>query len=193
HRSHFTVQVKNASGNPAPDGTPVLVTAASCGSVINSTCVNTPGGQILGGANAASGSSFRLFFTQAGQVQGDYSSSGGSSIVGQVHAAVIQVLPSDASGNRTSGTPLGTATIALPGAGSSELEVTPDSVPFVFPTVPIGIQVHHLHDNRAQLVPDGTTILLSAAPCASVLFSTCVSSVGGTMTDGGSSSSGAAF
>jgi hypothetical protein len=193
HRSHFTIQVRNTLGNTVPDGTPVLVTAQSCGSVINGSCVNSAGGQIFSGGAAPAGSNYQLFLTQGGQVQGDYSSSGVSTGMGQIQFALLQVLPSDAAGNRTSSTPLGTATVALAGAGSSEITVTPNSVPYVFPVVPIQILVHHLHDNRAQLVSDGAIVLLSAQSCASVVFGSCVSSVGGTITDGNASPSGPAY
>ena len=193
HRSHFTIQVRNTSGNPVPDGTPVLVTAASCGSVINGSCVNSAGGQIFGGAAAAVGSNFELFFTQGGQVQGAYSSLGISTGVGQIQFALLQVLPSDASGNRTNTIPLGTATVTLAGAGSSEMTLTPNSVPYVFPVVPVQILVHHLHDNRAQLVSDGAVVLLSAQSCASVVSGSCVPSAGGTITDGNTSPTGSGY
>ena len=193
HRSHFTVQVRTTSGNPVADGTPVLVTASSCGSVLNGSCMSSAGGQISGGGAAGAGSNYRLFLTQGGQVQGDYSSAGISTGVGQIQFAVLQVLPSDALGNRTSSTPIGTATITLAGAGSSEITLTPNSVPFVFPVVPVQISVHHLHDNRAQLVSDGAVVLLSAQFCASVVSGSCVSSAGGTITDGSVSPSGGGF
>jgi len=193
HRSHFTIQVRNTPGNAVPDGTPVLVTASNCGSVINGSCVTSAGGQIFGGVAAAAGSNYQLFHTQGGQVQGEYSSSGVSAGVGQIQFALLQVLPSDATGNRTSSTPLGTATVTLAGAGSSEVSLSPNSVPYVFPIVPVQIFVHHLHDNRAQLVSDGAIVLLSVQNCASVVSGSCVSSVGGTITDGNTSPSGAAF
>lgn len=193
--SQFTVQVRDVNGNPVADGTPVLVTAQSCGAVIRGTCVSSVQGTISGGSHAAVGSSFQLFLTHGGTVQGQYSTAGINqpATVGTVEFAILQVLPSDSAGDRPSTTPLGTASITLAGGGSSELSVNPASVAYVFPVIPVEILVHHLHDERAQLVPDGANVLLTAQSCGSVIAGSCVSSIGGTITDGNPSPTGSTF
>ncbi len=192
-RSHFTVQVRDAAGKPVPDGTPVLVSAASCASTSGGFCVNSAGGTILGGAAASAGSAYRLFTTQGGVAEGDYSSSGLVSRVGQIQLAVLQVVPANAAGNLTSSAAIGTATISLVGAGSAELSVVPGAIPYVFPQVPAQLFVHHVHDERAGLAPDGATFLVSAASCASTSGGFCVSSAGGAITDGSPAAAGSAF
>ena len=194
-RSHFTVQVKDAAGNPAADGTPVVVSAGSCvGVTPQGACISSAGGQILGGQSAASGSSFRLFTTTGGVISGDYSASGVTSGDLRLRTATIQVLPSNAAGAVLSSFALGTATISLAGAGAVEMAAAPETVPYVFPVVPVQIFVHHVHDMRSGLVPDGSYLVLSPNSCATVTpAGACVSSIGGTLLDGTPSPSGGAF
>jgi hypothetical protein len=190
-RSNFTILVTNGSGTAVPDGTPVVVTASSCGSLTSSGfCMSSAGGQILGGANAAFGSNYRLFTTTGGQVQGTYSSAGIGVGDRQVSFANIQVLSSDATGAVSNRTAIGTATIALTGGGLAEIAITPSSVAYVFPVEPATITVHHEHDMRANLAPDGSNILVGATSCAMLTASGfCISSAGGTITDGTPSAS----
>jgi Bacterial Ig-like domain/Carboxypeptidase regulatory-like domain len=192
HRSHFTIQVRNSAGNLVPDGTPVLVSAASCASLnLSGSCLSSVGGQILGGQPAVQGQNYGLFTVQSGSVQGDYSSAGISAGVGQLQTVLLQVIPSTGSGSRTSTNPIGTAQITIAGAGSSEIELLPNSVPYVFPVVAVPFTVHHLHDLRANIVPNGSTILVSAANCAAFSSSgSCIGSAGGTIADGTASPSG---
>lgn len=195
HRSHFTIQVRDASGNPVPDGTLVLVTANSCFALTPSNgCISSLGGQILGGSPSAYGASVPLFTVTGGIVQGDYSSSGAGSGDLQVGFATIQVLAADAAGHIIGSQAIGTATIAIAGAGAAEVTVTPNSVPFVFPAVPVQAFIHHVHDMRANLAPDGSQILVSAASCAMLTVSNgCISSAGGTIVDGVTSAYGASY
>src|SRR6185312_13472470 len=194
-RSHFTVQVRDAAGNPAPDGTSVLVSASNCASVsLSGNCIGSFGGQVLGGSASPSGSFYRWYTTQGGVAQGDYSSAGLAVGVGQVQFATLQVVPADAFGNRTSSTAIGTGTVTLAGAGGAETSMVPASVPYIFPVVPAQLFVHHVHDVRAGLVPDGATFLVSAFNCASVFANgNCVPSANGTITDGNGSPSGSFY
>ena len=51
----------------------------------------------------------------------------------------------------------------LVGAGHSEVSVSPETVPYVFPLpVPVQVDIHHAHDIRAHLIPDGSNLLVSA-------------------------------
>jgi Bacterial Ig-like domain/Carboxypeptidase regulatory-like domain/Bacterial Ig domain len=185
-RSQFTVQVTNGSGTPVPDGTPVVISAASCaGFTPQSGCISSVGGQILGGASSPAGSGFELFTTVGGVVQGTYSSAGVGIGDLQLGFATIQVFASNASGFYTSRNAIGTATIAITGAGSEEIAVTPNSVPYVFPAEPVTILVHHEHDMRANLAPDGSNIIVTAVSCALFTGSgSCVNSAGGSIVDG---------
>jgi hypothetical protein len=185
-QSHLRVEVRDASGNPVPDGTKILLTATSGGSIVGSFFVSSAGGTIVGGTSSPTSSIYRAFTVTGGIVEADYSSSGISSSVGEVKTATIQVLPADANGARTSQNALATAAIALPGAATSEVSVSPETVPFVFPNPPVvQVDVHHAHDARAHLVPDGATLLLSANSGASFQGCCFISSAGGTITGAG--------
>jgi hypothetical protein len=179
--SHFTIELRNAQGQPVPDGTKVFATVASCGSRdVNGFCISSAGGQLLG----SNGTATNVFTVQGGVASGDYSNNV-SVHVAQTNAAVIQVLPADGNGNPTSSTAIGTATITLTGPASSETSVTPSSVPFIFPSERVSVLVHHVHDERANLVPDGANFILSVASCASRdRNGFCIPSNGGSIIDG---------
>lgn len=185
-RAHIRVQVRDAAGNPVVDGTKVLLTAANSGSIIGSFFVSSAGGDIIGGTTSPTSAIYKVFTVTGGIVEADYSSANIVASVGEVKTAVIQVLPSDANGVRTSQTPFGTATIALTGAATTEVAVSPQTVPYVFPNPPIvQVDVHHAHDARARLIPDGAKLLVSAANSASFVGCCFISSAGGTIADGG--------
>jgi hypothetical protein len=194
-RIHFRVLLKDQNGNPALNGTKVLVSAVSCAAVFSSGfCVPSAGGQIIGGADSPSGSIYRVLTTTDGFAGADYSSSGLSMGVGQVVFGNIQVMASTSSGVLASRTLIGMAGIAVVGAGSSELTISPNNLPFVFPSQTAQVIVHHVHDERANLIPDGANFAVSASSCAAVFSSGfCVGSAGGSITDGLSSPSGSIY
>jgi len=184
-RSQIRVQVRDAAGNPVVDGTKVLLTAANNGSIVGCCFIGSAGGTIIGGANSPTSSIYRAFTVAGGEITAEYSSSGVQSSVGEVKTAVIQVLPADASGARTSQNATGIAYIALPGAAKTEIEVSPETVPYVFPNPPVvQVDVHHAHDARARLVPDGANLLVSASNNAAFVGCCFIGSAGGTIADG---------
>jgi hypothetical protein len=192
HRTHFRVLLKDQNGNPVPDGTKVLVSAVNCAAVFsNGLCVGSFGGTIIGGTDSPSGSIFRVLTTTGGFAEADFSSTGLSVGVGQVQFANIQVMTATPSGALASRTAIGFLGIAIVGAGSSELTISPNNLPFVFPSQTAQVIVHHVHDERANLVPDGANFAVSATSCAA-LFSNglCVGSAGGVIVDGVPSPSG---
>jgi hypothetical protein len=194
-RTHFRVLLKDQNGNPVADGTKVLVSAVNCAALFpNGTCVGSFGGTVIGGTDSPSGSNYRVLTTTGGFAEADFSSNGLSVGVGQVQFANIQVMASTSSGALVSRTLIGFVGISIVGAGSTELTVSPNNMPFVFPSQTAQIIVHHVHDERANLVPDGANFAVSAASCAA-LFSngTCVNSAGGTITDGLASPSGSNY
>ena len=184
-RSRLTIAVNDASGNPVPDGTRVLVGINNCFSRNPSGhCIGSWGqGQLVGGE--AWGSGRRLTVT-GGKAEIEYSSSGVAAIVGQVQVVRVQVLPTDANGNQLGDRALGMGELHLAGTGSTELYVSPEMIPYVFPLpAPVDITVRHAHDARANLVPDGANLLIGVANCASRDRSGyCIGSDGGTIVDG---------
>src|SRR5262249_55488283 len=61
----------------------------------------------------------------------------------------------------TSQTPLATGTITLTGAASSEVHFTRDSLPVLTVAQTAQLLVHHVHDIRANLLPDGVNVMLT--------------------------------
>ncbi len=184
-KSQLRVQIRDAAGNPVVDGTKVLLTAANNGSIVGCCFIGSAGGTILGGATSPTGTQYRAFTVAGGEITAEYSSAGLSSSVGEVKSATIQVLPADANGARTSQNALGVAYIALPGAAKTEVSVSPETVPYVFPNPPVvQVDVHHAHDARARLVPDGANLLVSASNNASIVGCCFIGSAGGTIADG---------
>jgi hypothetical protein len=194
-RTHFRVLLKDQNGNPVADGTKVIVSAANCAAVFPSGfCVSSAGGQVIGGVTSPSGSLYQVLTTSGGFAEADYSSSGLSIGVGQVVFGNIQVMPATSSGALASRVAIGYLGISVVGAGSSELTIAPNNLPYVFPSETAQVIVHHVHDERANMVPDGANFVVSAANCAA-LFSSgfCVGSAGGSITDGLGSPSGSIY
>lgn len=194
-RTHFRVLLKDQNGNPVVDGTKVLVSANSCaGRFPNGFCVNSAGGQIVGGTPSPSGSAYTVLTTTGGLAQADYSSSGISAGVGQVQTGMIQVLPATSNGSLASNTVIGLLGISMIGAGSADMTLSPNNLPFVFPSLTAEIVVSDVHDQRANLVPDGANFAVSSNSCASRFANGfCVNSAGGSIIDGTSSPSGSAY
>jgi len=189
-RIAISVDVRDASGSPMPDGTKVLLSARSCAGRINGVCVGSKGGAIVGGEASPSGSHYRAFTVEGGLVSAAYSSSGIFAGVGDVATANIQVVPANDSGRLTSSEALGVAPIALVGASGAEVQLSPSSVPVVFPIRPVSIRLRHVHNARGNLVPDDAKLLVSSSRCATRVSGACVASAGGTILDGETSPTG---
>jgi len=191
-RAHVTIRVNDTNGNPVADGTKVLVSAADCfARFSNNACYGSAGGAVLGGT----GPNNRVFTVSGGVVQADYSSAGLGVGSGGWIIPAIQVLPADANGNATSSQPIGLYSLQIVGAGAAEVDVAPDTMPYVEPVPsPARVRVHHVHDILSNLLPEDANILVSAADCASRFRSNaCVGSSGGVITDGTPSPSGSVF
>ena len=196
-RTSFSVSVRDASGNPVPDGTVVVVSAGHQRSVTPNGCcfISSAGGQVLGGAASPSGAAYRAFTTAGGRVDGEYSAEGLFVPAGQTAVAVLQVLSGLPSGAFASNRVIGTGTVTLTGASAAEVRLGAESVALVAPPKLVPVLVHHVHDTRGNLVPDGANLLISARHQASVTFDGCchVSSVGGRIVDGTPSPTGLGF
>ena len=183
-RAIISVELRDSSGNPLPDGSKVLLSAASCASLIGNACVASKGGAILGGDASPSGAFYRAFTVANGRVEAEYTSLGIFAGVGDVETPNVQVLRANASGAPTSRSALAIVPIALVGASGAEIDLSPPSVPVVFPVRPVTVRVHHVHDARGNLVPDDATLLISPNSCATLVGNGCVPSSGGTILDG---------
>jgi hypothetical protein len=190
----FLLEVRDAFGVLVPDGTKVLVSAASCAGRIAGVCIDSFGGTILGGFPSPSGTQYRYFETAAGVATGEYQTPATAVPPGEVRFAALQALPATAAGAVANQSTLGSARIALVGAGGAEIDLAPASAPIVLPERPVQVRVRHVHDARANLVPDDAMLILSSASCATRdLAGACTPSDGGAITDGTASSEGASF
>ncbi|HKY21469.1 MAG TPA: carboxypeptidase regulatory-like domain-containing protein, partial [Vicinamibacterales bacterium] len=164
-RAQLRIEVRDANGNPAQDGTKVALTALQRDYLIPGCCwVNheSLGGSILGGEASPSGSEYRVFTVAGGVVQAEYSAIGLFAPTGEFKRARIQIIPADAAGVVANGAmPLGIAAVEISSAASAEWRLSHDTVQLVFPSTPVQITVDHVHDSLGNVVPDGSMILMS--------------------------------
>src|SRR5439155_13471641 len=179
-RSLVTINV------PLADGSKVAVTANSISTIVNGSYVGSAGGAILGGATSPSGSQWAVFTVSGGTVQCDYSPGTITVQNRQTKTVNIQVVPANASGVATTQTPLAIGTITLTGAAASEVAFTRQSLPVLTVAQTAQVIVHHVHDVRANLLPDGVNVLLTSSAVTLITPDGCCyyASVGGQITDG---------
>ncbi|HET7436558.1 MAG TPA: carboxypeptidase regulatory-like domain-containing protein [Thermoanaerobaculia bacterium] len=194
-RSHITVEVRNANGTPAPDGTRIFLAIGNCATTDpQGFCIGSYAqGQLIGGEDF--GGIGKRLTVKNGIAECDYSSNGALATTGRVETVKLQVAAADANGNRVSSKAIALGNLQLTGAAMTELYATPDMTPYVFPVAqPVQIILRHAHDTRANLIPDGANLLLSATNCASIdRQGFCQGSEGGTIVDGVPSPTGSAF
>jgi hypothetical protein len=185
HRSHVVVQVRDSQLNPVPDGTRVAVSAANSAALIPGCCfIGSAGGTIIGGVASPTGSQYRVFTTTGGSFSFDYSDSGVFFGTDKSGSAVITVMNANAD-NTVNNTLIGSGTITLVGMADAEMTSSMTSVPTVSTLLPVSIQIHDVHDTRANLVPDGATILVSPVNNATLIPGCCfIGSAGGSIVDG---------
>ena len=190
-RSHMTIQVRDAGGNVVPDGTRVGLTATPNTALgPDAAYIVTAGGTIIGGTASGSGGGVKVFTVTNGVVSCDYSSQNVYAPPGQMKTAVVSVLLVNASNMVTSWSSLGTAAITLAGPASAEVQLAADSVALVAPPRDLTFSIHHVHDVRAGLVPDGASFGVTANSNTGLVNGAYVGSAGGVIQSGAPSSSG---
>jgi hypothetical protein len=183
HRSHMTAQVRDAQGHPVPDGTKVAVSAANNAAVIGCCFAGSIGGTIVGGTPSPSGAQYRIFTTTGGLFQFDYSDSGLSAGVHQTRTTLITFMNVNAD-NTVNVVAIGTANVTMVGAANAEMSASMNPVQLISPSVPVTIDIHHVHDARGNLVPDGTNVLVTANNNGTVVGCCFIGSAGGSIIDG---------
>jgi hypothetical protein len=178
----------DASGQPVPDGTVIAVSARSCFSIQNGSCVNSFGGQIIGSNPAPFDSTAQLFTVANGQIVFQYSAQGVSVATGQ-QVAVVQVRTVTPQGASISSAVVSTISVSLLAPGSAVVAANPSDI------------FADAGDHRAQVtltgllqsdgvtpIPDGAKVALTVAQgCPAILNGSCVSSAGGTLISAGTS------
>jgi hypothetical protein len=146
-----------------PDGSKLGVTAANGWVLANNAWISgSVGGVILGGTPVP-GTAFQAFTVAGGKVEFDYSPGALTVPSGTTRTAIISAVALNASGGVSNHNAAGTATITLTGAGAAEMRLSTDNIPLVYPSRTVQAIVHHVHDDRANLVPDGVKVLVTAA------------------------------
>jgi len=175
-RAALQIRVVDAAGNPLADGTKVSLTAATRQYIFNNAFVTpgTVGGTIIGGTTSPNGGNFRVFTVSGGYVNAEYSATGLSAATGDVSTVRVQILPTDANGLVASNVvPLGVATITLVSAATANVDLRPDNLPVIFPSLTAQIHITHVHDSRGNVVPDGSTLVLSNDNNATIAIDGC--------------------
>lgn len=131
-RATVTVtDIRDALGNPVPDGTVIAASAASCAArKADQSCVNSYGGAIIGGTAVPNNSYFRAFTVQNGQVVFQYASQVNGFSTGQktVNIAVVAAKPDFNLVTASAPTPLATVSLTLISALSGSISVTPSDL-----------------------------------------------------------------
>jgi hypothetical protein len=201
HRSRVTIgSLLGSDGiSPAPDGTKVGLSVASCAARdLSGGCISSAGGKLLSagtspgdGTVAANNTNFQIFTVAGGKVQAIYSNQGLTASVNETKAVQLAVVSASDESTLsqysavvgvlqlrgiTSATAIGPETISRSSGETATITFT-------------GIA-----DAAGTPVPDGTLVVASAASCAGREGNgVCVSSVGGTITDGAESPTGTQY
>jgi hypothetical protein len=178
--------ILDSFGNPVPDGSLVLASAANCAARdANGFCIFSAGGQILNGATAAAGSSYRLFTVQNGSITVSYGSQGVTAVPGQTKTVNVTLLESDTSGNLVSLRFIGVIPISISGVTSAKATSDVSTILADSGDRRATITITSIKDALGRPVPDGTVLAISAANCASRdLNGFCIFSAGGVILGG---------
>jgi hypothetical protein len=174
---------------PIPDGAKVGLAVNSCASFFpNGFCVNSIGGQILSGGvtpgdgtPAPNNGNFFIFTIVGNNVHAGYADQGIVAGVNQTQVANVTVVSADVSSNILTRTEIGIGAVNLHGTTST----TASGPASLHSGQTATVTFSNIKDSAGNLVPNGTLVGVSAVSCAA-FFSNgfCVSSTGGSITDG---------
>lgn len=168
-------------GNPLPDGTKVVASAASCGGYNSSGgCISSAGGQVLNGDLSPSGGNYKVLTIQDGKVVIDYGDQGVISDPGEKRTANVVLLPADDDGSYLSRYSMGVVPVKIAGLTSAVGTANPGSVFADGSDQRTTVTLTDFKDAAGQPVPDGTVVAVSAKYCFAYTTSgSCVHSAGG--------------
>jgi hypothetical protein len=186
HRTTITItNLRDAVGNPVPDGTLIGVSAVSNATFIGCCGVGSAGGVVIGGTAATNNGNFRIFPVQNGQVVLQYSSQGVVVPSGQ-RTANVQVVAVNPSNAVISTANIGVGAVQLLSPGSATVTITPSDVFSDGITHTASIAITNLKDSDGVTpLPDGARIGLSAVNNASFLGCCGIGSAGGQILSAG--------
>lgn len=189
------INLKDSGGNPLPDGSKVVVTAeAHCfRDPVSHNCVDSRGGTITNGPASPDGFGLKVFTVTGGRIDVIYDPAAAQPLGARdLSNAAIQVLPANASGNRTSDIAIALANVSLTafdtvGTSRSQTSAVADGNPKIVTVTFTGAR-----DTAGELVPDGTPVLVTVeAHCfRDPDAHNCVDSAGGSILSGDASPDG---
>ena len=182
--------IRDTADNLVPDGATVVATAQSVGLVTADGCcfINSAGGTIVNGANNVFDARYKTFTVTSGQVEIQYDPGTVQVPVGQILTANVQVLPAKPDGSGISNRVFSVTPIALSSPSVQPVNVTinPGSALANGHDNRVTITVSNIVDGVGSLVPNGTSVLVSAQSVGWVTTDGCcfINSAGGTVVNG---------
>jgi len=183
------INLKDAGGNPLPDGSKVVVTVeAHCfRNPADNNCIASHGGSIANGDASPEGFGLKAFTVNGGRIDVIYQPETAPALRARLSAvSAIQVLPANASNLRTSNTALTFAPITLTsfdtvGTPRSQTSAIADGLEKI-----VIIKFQGARDTAGQPVPDGTPVIVTVqAHCfRDVPTNNCIPSAGGSILSG---------
>ena len=176
--------LKDALGNPVPDGTHVALTAANFARLDGYCCTGSVGGEFLDGAAVPNDGRMRAYTVAGGRVEATYSPTGIELSVGDVRTAVFVAVIADAANNKHSDHPFAAGSITVSSVTGATMAASPTSL--VGDTLPrqSTITITNLNDSQGRPVPDGTKVAVTAANFNRTDGYCCNGSFGGGFADG---------
>jgi hypothetical protein len=186
HRTTVTVtNIRDALGNPVPDGTLVAATAVNGGTIVGCCFIGSAGGQILGGTPSAFSTNFHTFTVTNGQVVFEYSSQSVVVASGQ-RTANIQILALSSSGGQISAVAIGVVAVQLLSPASATISVNPSDIFSDGFAHTSAITITNVKDSDGVTpVPDGTKIGIASGNGVSIFGCCFVGSAGGQILSAG--------
>jgi hypothetical protein len=176
--------MRDALGNPVPDGTRVALSAANFNRLDGYCCTGSAGGVFLDGDAVPNDGHFRAYTVAGGRVEATYSPTGIELAVGDVRTAVFVAVIADAVNYRRSDTPFAAGTISLSSVTAATMVAAPTSL--TADTLPrlSSITISDMNDSQGRAIPDGTKVALTAANANRLDGYCCNGSFGGGLLDG---------
>ncbi len=186
--------IRDVEGTPVPDGAKIAVAVSDMATVDPfGSAIRSAGGRILDGEIAGNNAAFRVFPVNDGSVVLSYASDVvvPSAVAGA--QAVVQVLAADEMGNVLGNEAIGTLDLNLRSVSDRALFALDSVSLYADKRLRKRSFRMELRDPFGFLVPDGTKVIVSAAPCAGRIASVCIDSFGGTILGGLGFPSGQSF
>jgi hypothetical protein len=191
--------IQDTAGNLVPDGATVIVTAQQMSLVTPDNCcfIGSAGGTIVNGAPNPHDSRFKTFTVTGGQVVIQYDPGNVQLPVGTIATANVQAVPARPDGSGIGNRAFVVVPITLSSASTQPINVAvnPTSVLANAHDNRATVTVSNISDSLGNLVPNGTTVAVTAQQISLVTPDGCcfINSAGGTIVNGTTSASDARF